>query len=313
MAAILPGIVQPRPSMAARRALIILSLSQIIAWGTLFYGMTMLGPRIRLETGWSTGLIYGGFALAMLTSGLAAPSVGSLIDRKGGRHVMGFSSVIGGSGYVILSLAHDPWVYLAGWGLIGFGMAGSLYDPAFATLARFAGPHSRRAISTLTLAGGLASTVFWPVGLWLLSFMDWRDVALVYALLNGIVCAALHRFGLPDDAERIVQAADVGQASNDNFETPVVMDRGLRHTTMICISIATMFHGLITNAMSVHLVSALDGMGLTETQAVAAGALIGPSQSLARLVEMLFGGRYPVMMLGLCQSRSVFCSRARLA
>jgi hypothetical protein len=281
---------------AARRALVVLSLSQIIAWGTLFYGMTMLGTRIQLETGWSSSFVYGGFAFAMLVSGLAARKVGASIDVMGGRNVMAAGSLVGAAGYVMLANAYHPAVYFIGWLLIGLGMSASLYDPAFATLARFAGHQSRRAISTLTLAGGLASTVFWPVGLWLLGFMDWRSVALIYAALNGIVCAGLHRFGLPPDSQR---AAPVSPASNDNQEQATQAPADLRRTILVCLTLSTMLHGLITNAMSVHLIAALDGMGLTETQAVAAGALIGPSQTLARLVELLLGGRYPVIMVGL--------------
>jgi Major Facilitator Superfamily len=289
----------PAHQHAALRALIVLSISQIIAWGTLFYGMTMLGTRIRAETGWSSTLVYGGFAFAMLVSGLAAPKVGAAIDARGGRGVMAAGSLVGASGYAVLAVSYHPLVYVFGWLLIGLGMAASLYDPAFATLARYAGTRSRRAISTLTLAGGLASTVFWPVGLWLLGFLDWRMVALIYAALNGVVCAALHRFGLPPDSQRAALNAPVAVPSNDNHDASASAPAHLRNTILICLTLSTMFHGLITNAMSVHLIAALDGMGLTETQAVAAGALIGPSQTLARLVELMLGGRYPVILVGL--------------
>ncbi len=77
-------------------------------------------------------------------------------------------------------------------------MAGALYDPAFATLARLSGSRARSAITILTLAGGLASTVFWPLGLWLLQHMDWRGLCFVYAVLNGLLCAALHAAGIGD-------------------------------------------------------------------------------------------------------------------
>lgn len=180
----------------ATRTLAVLSVTMIIAWGTLFYGITLIGPRIMAETGWSKSLIFGAFSLAMLTSGLIAPRIGGLIDRSGGRHVMAIGSVVGGVGYALLAYAANPVMLYFAYAIIGLGMAGSLYDPAFASLARIAGPKARTAITLLTLGGGLASTVFWPLGLWLLSFMDWRGLCLVYAALNGIVCAALHLGGI---------------------------------------------------------------------------------------------------------------------
>ncbi len=159
----------------------------------MFYGITLLGARIEAETGWSSFTVYGGFSIAMLVSGLAAPTVGRTIDRFGGRGIMAISSVIGGLGYVILAFAYSPVLYWIGWFVIGLGMAGSLYDPAFATLSRFAGNRARQAISMLTLAGGLASTLFWPLGAWLLTKFGWREVTLIYAALNIVVCAGLHR------------------------------------------------------------------------------------------------------------------------
>jgi MFS family permease len=279
---------------SARRALLTLSVTQIIAWGTLFYGITLLGARIEAETGWSSFTVYGGFSIAMLVSGLAAPLVGRTIDRFGGREIMAAGSVIGGLGYVILAFAQSPALYWFGWFVIGLGMAGSLYDPAFATLSRFAGARARQAISVLTLAGGLASTVFWPLGAWLLSKLGWRDVTLIYAGLNLVVCAGLHRFALPADIERVMPDP-IMRATPASPETPA-LDRNL---VIGCIAASIVAHGLITNAMSVHLISALGELGLSQATAVLAGALIGPSQSIARLIELAFGGRYPVILLGL--------------
>ena len=50
----------------------------------------------------------------------------------------------------------------------------TLYDAAFATLARLDGPAARRPISQITLLGGLASTVFWPIGDALARSLGWR-------------------------------------------------------------------------------------------------------------------------------------------
>jgi hypothetical protein len=276
---------------AAVGALVLLSITMIIAWGTLFYGITLIGPRIMAETGWSKTLIYGAFSLAMLTSGLVAPRVGAVIDHKGGRGVMALGSVIGGLGYLMLGLSTTPLALYAAYLVIGLGMAGSLYDPAFASLARIAGPRARIAITMLTLAGGLASTVFWPLGLWLLLFMDWRSLCFVYAALNAIVCAALH-FAL--SPEKAPSAPAGGASGSAHGSAPAA----LRGKVIALLALVFMLHGLVSNGMSVHITTLLAALGLTEAQAVAVGTLIGPSQSAGRLVELALGGAYPVLRLG---------------
>ena len=285
----------------AVRALVVLSITMIIAWGTLFYGVTLIGPRIMAETGWSKTLIFGAFSLAMLCSGLIAPRVGAWIDAHGGRGLMALGSLVGGLGYLMLAVAQSPVVLYAAYATIGFGMAGSLYDPAFATLARIAGSKARTAITLLTLGGGLASTVFWPLGLWLLSFMDWRALCLVYAVLNGVVCVLLHGLGLVTDKGEVAHAATKSPAdtkADSPSEAGGSAPEALRGRIIALLALVFMMHGLVSNGMSVHITTLLGALGLSEAQAVSVGTMIGPAQSAGRLIELAMGGAYPVMRLG---------------
>jgi MFS family permease len=276
----------------AVRTLAVLSITMIITWGTLFYGITLIGPRIMAETGWSKTLIYGAFSLAILASGLIAPRVGGWIDRHGGRGLMALGAVIGGLGYALLAIAQTPLMLYFAYGVIGVGMAGSLYDPAFASLARIAGPKARTAITMLTLGGGLASTVFWPLGLWLMSFMDWRCLCLVYAVLNGVVCSVLHFVGIgTQKAPPALPGQAVGTASG-------TAPKAMRGTVIVLLALVFISVNVVSSSMSVHLVALMGSLGLTEAQAIAMGTLIGPSQSAGRLIELLLGGAYPVMRLG---------------
>lgn len=278
-----------------RIAVTVLGLLTLTTYGTLYYGITLMGPRIIQETGWSAALVYGGFSLAMVVAAVCATPIGHAVDQRGGRSVIATGCLVGGLGFVILALANSPAVYLLAWIVIGLGMASTFYDPAFATMARIAGTRSRRAISALTLIGALASTVFWPVGLWLLRHMDWRSLCLIYAGLVGIACAAMAWFALPRERPRQAVASD---AAVDTAE-PEPLSGALRTKAIALICLTITAHGLATNALSVHLVPTLDSLGLSEAQAVAAGTIIGPAQAAGRLVEMMFGGRYPVMALGL--------------
>ena len=209
---------------------------------------------------------------------------------------MTIGTLIGAAGLVVLAQATTPATYLLAWAIIGAGMAGALYDPAFATLAQVAGPHTRRAISTLTLAGGFASTLSWPLTLWLLSSHDWRQTAWLYASVLVLLCAPLHAFLLPKASERLAPPAPSPTDSGAKSSGPVL--NSPEWLVMVLFATVIMMHGFVTSAFSVHLVHVLDTLGLGERTAVLAGSLVGPAQVLARLAEMLLGKRIPALILG---------------
>ena len=179
------------------RAVLVLGLTQILAWGAIFYPPVLTVPLIAADRGWSLTFAMGGFSLALLTAGLVSPRVGLLIDRYGGHRTMAVGSLLGALGLVALVYAVHPAAYLAVWVLLGVATAASLYDPAFATLGRIFGSAARRPITVLTLAGGFASTVSWPATHLLIQSVGWRGTYLVYGALLALVAAPLHAFALP--------------------------------------------------------------------------------------------------------------------
>src|SRR5262245_34532676 len=145
------------------RAVLVLGVTEILAWGAIFYPPVLTVPLIADARGWSMSFAMGGFSLALLTAGLVSPRIGWLIGRHGGHRVMPIGSLLAALGLALLVYAAHPAAYLAVWALLGVATAATLYDPAFATLGRIFGLAARRPITVLTLAGGFASTVSWPV------------------------------------------------------------------------------------------------------------------------------------------------------
>src|SRR5258707_757470 len=179
------------------RAVLVLCVTQILAWGAIFYPPVLTVPLIAAERGWSMTFAMGGFSLTLLTAGLVSPRVGWLIDRYGGHRVMPVGALLAALGLVGLAYADHPAAYLAVWMLLGVATAASLYDPAFATLGRIFGAAARSPITVLTLAGGFASTVSWPATHLLIQSVGWRGTYLVYAALLALVAAPLHAFAFP--------------------------------------------------------------------------------------------------------------------
>lgn len=280
------------------RTLVILSITQILNWAFLFYAFALWAPRIMQETGWSGSLVFGGYSLSLFVAGLIAPFTGRLVDRQGGRIVMAAGTFVGACGLVLLATSHEPTLYFIACVLIGASMGSALYDPAFASLTQVAGPHARKAISTLTLAGGFASTVSWPLTLFLFNWFDWRLTALIYAGLLTALCTPLHYFGLPSGTHRHYQERTDGIEPARPHPVQEQRARGPEWQALGLFALVIMAHGFVTSSFSVHVIHVLDQWGLGEAIAVAAGALIGPAQVIARLIEMLYGRHIPALALG---------------
>ena len=90
-------------------------------------------------------------------------------------------SVLGAAALAVVATAPNLPVFTAGWLLAGLAMAATFYQPAFAALTRWYGRDRVRALTTLTLAGGLASTVFAPITAALTEHLGWRRASLTLA------------------------------------------------------------------------------------------------------------------------------------
>ncbi len=278
----------PKPS--PRVIITTLGITQILAWGSSFYLPAVLAKPISADTGWSLGWVVGGLSLGLLAAGLVAPRVGRTIDAKGGRPVLVASSILLGSGLATLALAHSLPVYLMAWLLMGVGMGSGLYDAAFATLGRLYGKDARRAITTLTLWGGFASTVCWPLSAWLVEHFGWRGACATYAAIQILVSLPLHAFVLPG----VSTVRPDAKPSGDTPEAAVPQTlTGSRRNRAFLLLATVLTLGAVTASMiGVHLLTLLQARGLDLAAAVALGALVGPSQVGARVVEMAFGRHY---------------------
>jgi MFS family permease len=264
------------------RAVPVLGVTQIVAWGAIFYSPVLTAPRIVAETGWSLSFTMAGFSIALLIAGLVSPFVGRSIDRHGGHVVMTAGSLICALGLVGLAYARDPSSYLAAWFVLGAGLGASLYDPAFATLGRIFGAAARRPITVLTLAGGFASTVGWPATHLLIGSVGWRGTYLVYAALLAAICAPLHAFALPR-SRAAAEAPDDGPAVR---AVALLPSNGI---AFMLVTAAFTAYAFVPSALSAHLLAIFGRAGIDPATVVLIGALFGPAQVVARVTELAFG------------------------
>lgn len=264
------------------RAVSVLGVTQIAAWGAIYYSPVLILPLIATERGWSLTFTMSGLSLGLLIAGLAAPLVGRAIDHYGGHVVMTAGSLTGALGLLGLAYVEMPAAYLAVWLVLGLGLSASLYDAAFATLGRIFGTAARRPITVLTLAGGFASTVGWPATHFLIGATGWQGAYFVYAALLAFVCAPLHALALP----RGRAAADGGADATVAAPGAVLPARGL---SFLLVAAAFASYAFVPSALSAHLLAIFGRAGIDPATAVVIGTLFGPAQVFARICELSFG------------------------
>ncbi|OWU85631.1 hypothetical protein ATO6_01485 [Oceanicola sp. 22II-s10i] len=261
-----------------------LGIVQIFSWGSSFYLLAVIAAPLREETGWPFGLVTAGISLGLLVSGVAAVVVGRLIERFGGRRVMAGGMGLLALGLTIIATSHHPAVYIGAWIIMGMGMASGLYDAAFGTLGRIYGKDARGPISALTLWGGFASTVCWPLTAFLVAWIGWRGACLSYAAIHVFITAPICIYGLP----RAKNPQPVAAKNKDATPAGSV----LRDKRFWLFSVCMTVTGGLAAFWSTHLITILTSQGMTLAAAVALGTIIGPAQVGARVLEMLGRGKH---------------------
>jgi hypothetical protein len=284
-----PARAELAPRARLWRAVSALGIAQIVSWGTLFYAIGVLGAPMRDTLGVGDVALFGSFTAGLFVSGLAAPAVGRRIDAHGGRGALAFGSITGALACGILALALRPWMMTVGWLVAGVAMAACLYDPAFATLHGSAGRAYRRAVTVLTLFGGFASTVFWPLSQYLLDTVGWRGAFGCYAALHLGVCLPLHLVFTPLPGEHARDAAAPAEPGAGPSPPP---------GTFAWLATAFSLAAFLSSAVAAHLIGLLTAGGLAARDAVLVGSLIGPMQVAGRLMEMTMGRHVDARAVG---------------
>jgi MFS family permease len=277
---------QSLPPKPNRRVIVIaLGVTQIFAWGSTFYLLGVLAIPVANDTDWALDWVIGGVSIGLLIAGLIAPSVGRAIGDWGGGLVLATGAALLGTGLLFLAVAQNlPW-YLFAWLIIGAGMSASLYDAAFATLGSIYGKEARGAITSVTLLGGFASTVCWPLSAYLVEHVGWRDTCLVYAAIQIGFALPLHLSVVPRRSF----------VRHDRTGAEALRPSALSQNETLIFSVLAAVLAIgaaILSMMGTHLLPILQARGTDLSAAVSLGTLVGPSQVGARVIEALGGRHY---------------------
>ncbi len=277
------------PRGVLRRAIPTLGLTNMTAWGSTYYLPAVFRDQFASDLGLSTPTIFAGVAVMLIASALTAWPAGQLMDRHGAGRLMPIGSACLALGLTLLASASGVIFYMAAWFAFGIGMTLCMGNAAFAALAQIAGQEARRAIVLLMLMGGMASTVFWPLSLWLNGLVGWRGTCLIFAAAHAFVCLPLHALILAGATSRERRRDLVGE----DQEGLIAPERRLLAGGLIAFAFAS--GGSVSWGLDLHLIAVLGDFGLGLGAAVTLAALKGPATLMARLTDVLAGPRLPPM------------------
>ena len=259
-----------------------LGISQIIGYGTLMYAYAILLPHMAEDLGLSLSDVFGILSLGLFFGGLMSPVAGKLVDRYGGRWVMTIGSVVAAGAVLSLSRVDStPELFVA---ILLAESAGMfvLYNVAFASVARLdLSIPPQKSISIITLFGGVASTIFWPLTLALYTALGWQTTWIVLGIALLLTCVPIHFL--------VLRGTEITPGSPPRSPRPTwpELTGPLRKQGMLWMVISFVCSGYIMGAVMTLWVTNVQDLGHSATLAALAGAVIGPFKTVGRFFEMV--------------------------
>jgi MFS family permease len=270
-----------------------LGVTQTLAWASTYYLPAILAEGMAKTLSTSTTMVFVAFTVALIVSGVTGALIGRVIDRHGGRGVLIASSLLFAAGLFGLSQVSNVVGIFVAWLVVGVGMGMGLYDAAFSTLVRLFGTDARSAITGVTLFGGFASTIGWPLSHYFEITFGWQGACIAWALIH--LC-----LGLPLNAilPKAALKHDEAVQQNKSEEKPAAVNR----IDFALVAFVFAVFSFITAAYATHFPRLLGLLGMSAAAAVVIGSLFGPAQVVARMFEFGFLRKFHPLKVALTAS-----------
>jgi MFS family permease len=263
-----------------RRAVWAVGCGQLVNWGVLYFAFGVLLVPVEDSLGVPRWLVAGAFSLGLLVSAIAAPAIGRLADRGQGPVVMQAGGLVAAGLLVAWALVPTLWMTYAAWAGLGLCMAAMLYEPVFAIVGRaFSDAADRlRAIATVTVMGGLASTAFLPGTTFLVERLGWQRAAIALAVVIATTTVIVGRLSFRDLA---FSRSALHDAVFGPLDDRVAAAHGPSLNRLVAVFSLS---SVVNSALASNIVAALIERRLTPSRAALIGGLLGVMQLPGRVL-----------------------------
>jgi MFS family permease len=264
-----------------------LSITETVTWGIVYYGFPVFLRPMEQDLGASRVAVTAAFSIGLGVSALAGIPVGRWLDRHGPRALMTVGSCLASAlTFAWAQVESLPALYAVWFGL-GLAMAATLYEPAFAVVVSWFRQGRERALLTVTLVAGLASTIFMPIEAWLLEWLGWRSALMTLAVVLAAITIPIHALLLRQGT------AARAPRPGDGAAAPSSMTLGEAGRTLVFWALfgAFLVGNFATAAITVHLIPYLVDRGYSAAVAAAVIGWMGAMQLPGRLIFVPISAR----------------------
>ncbi|MBI4289320.1 MAG: MFS transporter [Chloroflexi bacterium] len=258
--------------------------------GTFSLGFTAFFKPLADEFGWSYFAISLAASIRGVEAGIVAPACGFLADKWGPRRTVMVGVAVMGAGLIMLSLTRSLPMFYMSFVIMSIGSGASSGIVMMAAVANWFDKKIGLAMG-LMVAGFGAAGIMVPVSAWLIGAYGWRQALVILAVATwviGLPAALLIRhkpeqYGyLPDgeqpDSKRDAKPAPEGTATGAARVKPGQVEASpgdaLKSGAFWLISLSMGIRLLLTNAVAVHIMPYLIGIGFSQAAAAMVAALV---------------------------------------
>jgi len=275
--------------------------------GSVFYGFSAFFTPMVAEFGWSRAVTSGAYSLSRLEGGVEGPIIGWLIDKFGARKLIFIGVSLTGLGFMALSRVNSALsLYLIFGLLVTMGFETGFFHATTTATANWFIKRRSRALSFITVGGGLGGAVMVPFLAWMITNFGWRWACIVTGILIlalGLPVAYIVRSrpedkGLLPDGEGVVPTPEGASAAASmdpaGQALPPTVDGEINFTVREAMKTGTfwtfigamMLRACILSAIVVHQIPHLVDAGISYQ---AASGCLGTMILLSVPGRLLFG------------------------
>lgn len=274
-------------------------------YGSWYYGTSALFTPLIAEYGWTRAQLSAAFSMRSIEGGLEGPFGGMLIDKYGPRIITIISTIIASIGLLLVLFVQDIWQFVIVWGfVVSLGFNLGLYDTVNAAVAKWFIKKRARAISLVTIGGGLGAPVVVPVMTWIILNYGWKAALIFIALSTVIVCLPLawfwmrdhppEHYGLLPDGDTVVKSANLELEANNEYheEYEFTVKQALKTRSFWMMLTAFALSGGITAAVTMHQMPYLIDLGIDPMAAAGVLGLMATMSLPGRIVFAWVGDKW---------------------
>lgn len=270
----------------------------LIIGASVTYGLGPIFNELVREFGWSVAATSLAFSLRTEVGGVAAPMVGAILDRVGAQRVIVGGVIVAATGALLMSMVETLWQFYAAMVVMSFGVSGAGSQVGLAATATWFERRRARAMSIMTLGGGVGGLVAIAMAA-LVEEFGWRPALRILAaamLAGGLGISTLTRSrpdGHPQPVDGIARHETPGDPSGTLVRWGIPVARAARSRSFVLLTLGMIAMSFATTAVVVHQVPYLEReVGITKAAAGSTVLLFTLTSIVGRIGLGFIADRY---------------------